>query len=96
MLRPRDLVLGVAGAVAVLIGPAPADIAGLFQHRQPECVRGCGHTNAWWDRPVLVAHADELPRIQNRGQAPGDRGLAPVSRSRLQLGPAAPHGRLPG
>jgi hypothetical protein len=90
MLRPRDLVLGVAGAIAVLFGPAPADIAGLFQHRQPECVSGCGHTNAWWDQPVLVAHADELPLAGN------ERGLAPVTRPRWQGGPAAPHGHLPG
>jgi hypothetical protein len=91
MLRPRDLVLGVAGAVAVLIGPAPADIAGLFQHRQPECVRGCGHTNAWWDQPVLVAHADELPPPVNK------RGLTPFIQSRRwQHAPAAPHRRLPG
>jgi hypothetical protein len=61
MVRPRDVVLGVAGAVVVLIGPAPADIAGLFQHPQPECMSGCGHTDAWWDQPVLVAHAAELP-----------------------------------
>jgi hypothetical protein len=89
MLRPRDLVLGVAGAVAVLIGPAPADIAGLFQHQRPECVSGCGHTNAWWDQPVLVAHADELPV--------NTRGLTPVIQSRRwQRAPAAPHGRLPG
>jgi hypothetical protein len=91
MLRPRDLVLGVAGAVAVLIGPAPADIAALFQHRQPECVSGCGRTNAWWDQPVLVAHADELPVGLNT------RGLTPfIQPRRWQRGPAGPHGRLPG
>ena len=89
MLRPRDLVLGVAGAVAVLIGPAPADIAGLFQHQRPECVSGCGHTNAWWDQPVLVAHADELPPVDTWGDAP-------LIQSRSRPGPAAPHGRLPG
>jgi len=61
MLRPRDVVLGVAGAVVVLIGPAPADITGLFEHPRPGCVNACGHTNAWWDQPELVAHADELP-----------------------------------
>ena len=91
MLRPRDLVLGVAGAIAVLIGPAPADMAGLFQHRQPECVSGCGHTNTWWDQPVLVAHAGELPLAANT------RGLTPFTQSRRwQRGPAAPHRRLPG
>jgi hypothetical protein len=74
MVRPRDVVLGVAGAVVVLIGPAPADIAALFQHPAAACVSACGQTNAWWDQPVLVgqtntwwdqpvlvAHADELP-----------------------------------
>jgi hypothetical protein len=91
MLRPRDLVLGVAGAVAVLIGPAPAHVAGLFQHQRPECVSGCGHTNAWWDQPVLVAHADELPH----GDSP-QRGLSPLIRPRSRPGPAAPHRRLPG
>jgi hypothetical protein len=89
MVRPRDVVLGVAGAVVVLIGPAPADIAALFQHPQPACTSGCGHTNAWWDRPVLVAHADELPPAQTRG-------LAPVIQPRSRSGPAAPRGRLPG
>jgi hypothetical protein len=89
MLRPRDLVLGVAGAVAVLIGPAPADIAGLFQHQRQECVSGCGHTNAWWEKPVLVAHADELPPVDTWGDAP-------LIQSRSRPGPAAPHGRLPG
>jgi hypothetical protein len=91
MLHPRDLVLGVAGAVAVLIGPAPADIAGLFQHQRPECASGCGHTNTWWDQPALVAHADELPAAVDR------RGLTPVIPSRRwQRAPAAPHRRLPG
>ena len=61
MVRPRDVALGVAGAVVVLIGPAPADIAALFQHPAAPCVSACGQTNAWWDQPVLVAHADELP-----------------------------------
>lgn len=61
MVRPRDVALGVAGAVVILVGPAPADIAALFDHPQPACTSGCGHTGAWWDRPVLVAHADELP-----------------------------------
>jgi hypothetical protein len=88
MVRRRDVALGVAGAVVVLIGPAPADIAALFRHPQPTCSSGCGHTNAWWDRPVLVAHADELP-LRNRGQAPL---IQPRSRS----GPAAPRGPLPG
>jgi hypothetical protein len=45
------------------MGPAPADITGLFQHPPPQCLpaRGCGHTHAWWDRPVLVAHVAEAP-----------------------------------
>jgi hypothetical protein len=61
MLWLRDLPLGLVGAVLVLIGPAPADIAGLFQTPPPICLasNGCGHTDAWWDRPVLVAHAAE-------------------------------------
>lgn len=87
MVRPRDVALGVAGAVVVLIGPAPADIAALFQHSRPACVSACGHTNAWWDRPALVAHADELPR--------NTRGLTPSIRSRWQPGPAAPTARRP-
>jgi hypothetical protein len=91
MVRPRDVVLGMAGAVVVLVGPAPADVASLFHQPQPGCTSGCGHTNAWWDRPVLVAHADELPLAVDA------RGQAPLSRShRWQRGPAAPHGRLPG
>jgi hypothetical protein len=63
MVRPRDLALGAVGAVVVLIGPAPADIAGLFQRSPPACrpQTACGHTNAWWDRPVLVAHVAEAP-----------------------------------
>lgn len=83
MVRPRDAALGVAGAVVVLIGPAPADIAALFQHPQPTCSRGCGHTDAWWDRPALVAHADELPPVA-------------VIQPRSRSGPAAPRGRPPG
>ena len=61
MLRWRDIPLGVAGALAVLVGPAPADVVGLFEAPAPPCVaaNGCGHTNAWWDRAVLVAHAAE-------------------------------------
>jgi hypothetical protein len=60
---PRDLALGAVGALVILIGPAPADIAGLFEHPPAPCLQanGCGHTNAWWDRPVLVARAAELP-----------------------------------
>jgi hypothetical protein len=63
VVRPRDLALGAIGALVVLIGPAPADIAGLFEHPPPPCLQanGCGRTNAWWDRPVLVARAAELP-----------------------------------
>jgi hypothetical protein len=91
MMRPRDVVLGLAGALVLLIGPAPADFASLFAHREPECVSGCGHTNAWWDRPVLVAHADELPAPANtRGPTPS------IQPRRWQRGPAAPHRRLPG
>ena len=91
MVRPRDVVLGVTGAVVVLIGPAPADIASLFEHQRPECVSGCGHTNAWWDRPVLVAHAAELPASVNT------RGLTPfIQPRRWQRGPAAPHRHLRG
>jgi hypothetical protein len=91
MVRPRDVVLGVAGAIVVLIGPAPADIAALFQHQQPECLSGCGHTNAWWDRPVLVAHADELPPpVTMPGRAPS------IQPPRWRHGPTAPHRRLPG
>ena len=74
MLRPRDVVLGVAGAVVVLIGPAPADITGLFEHPRPACVDACGHTNAWWDQPELVAHADELPAPVVRRLIPRPRG----------------------
>ena len=60
-VRPRDFALGVVGALVVLIGPAPADIAGLFEHPPPPCLQanGCGHTSAWWDRSVLVARAAE-------------------------------------
>jgi hypothetical protein len=95
MVRPRDVALGVAGAVVLLIGPAPADIAALFQRPAPPCTSGCGHTDAWWDRPVLVAHADELPHgnSPHRGLFPG---LNPVIRPRPRSGPAAPHRRLPG
>ena len=64
-------------------------LATLFEHPQPACTSGCGHTNAWWDRPVLVAHADELPPAQTRG-------LAPVIQPRSRSGPAASRGRLPG
>jgi hypothetical protein len=96
MVRPRDVALGVAGAVVLLIGPAPADVAGLFRHPAPACTSGCGHTDAWWDRPVLVAHADELPATTTRGLAPLGRGQAPGVRSRPRPGPAAPHRRLPG
>jgi hypothetical protein len=61
VVRPRDVAVGILGAFAVLIGPAPADIASLFEHPAPPCLQsaGCGHTNAWWDRPVLVARAAE-------------------------------------
>jgi hypothetical protein len=58
MLRMRDLALGAAGALVILVGPGPSDLASLVEHPPPPCVQatGCGHTNAWWDRPVLVAH----------------------------------------
>ncbi|HEY3766248.1 MAG TPA: hypothetical protein VGL44_13910 [Gaiellales bacterium] len=61
-VRLRDLALGIVVALFVLIGPAPADIAGLFQHPPAPCLQstGCGHSDAWWDRPVLVARAAEL------------------------------------
>jgi hypothetical protein len=88
MVRPRDVALGVAGAVVVLIGPAPADIAALFRHPQPPCSSGCGRTNAWWDRPVLVAHADELPART--------RGPAALIQPRSRPGPTAAQGPLPG
>ena len=60
-VRPRDVAVGILGAFALLIGPAPADIAGLFEHPPPACLQsaGCGRTGAWWDRPVLVARAAE-------------------------------------
>jgi hypothetical protein len=62
VVRPRDVAVGILGAFVLLIGPAPADIAGLFEQPPPACLQatGCGHTNAWWDRPVLVARAAEL------------------------------------
>lgn len=63
VVRRRQLALGTVAALVVLIGPAPADVAGLFDHPPPRCLqsRGCGHTHAWWDRPVLVAHVAEAP-----------------------------------
>ena len=63
VVRRRQLALGTVAAFVVLMGPAPADITGLFQHPAPQCLpsRGCGHTHAWWDRPVLVAHVAEAP-----------------------------------
>jgi hypothetical protein len=62
VVRPRDVAVGILGAFVLLIGPAPGDIAGLFEQPQPACLQatGCGRTNAWWDRPVLVARAAEL------------------------------------
>jgi hypothetical protein len=73
MVRPRDLALGVVGALVVLVGPAPADIAGLFQRPPPACrpQTGCGHTNAWWDRPTLVAHVAEAPVPPHFARSPG-------------------------
>jgi hypothetical protein len=61
VVRPRDVAVGILGAFVVLIGPAPADIVGLFERPPPPCLQsaGCGRTNAWWDRPVLVARAAE-------------------------------------
>ncbi len=63
VVRRRQLALGTVAALVVLIGPAPADVAGLFDHPPPRCLqsRGCGHTHTWWDRPVLVAHVAEAP-----------------------------------
>jgi hypothetical protein len=63
MVRRTYLALGAVGVLVVLIGPAPADITGVFQHPSPACLqsRGCGRTNEWWDRPVLVAHVAEAP-----------------------------------
>ena len=63
VVRRRQLALGTVAALVVLIGPAPADVASLFDHPPPRCLqsRGCGHTHTWWDRPVLVARAAELP-----------------------------------
>ncbi len=62
VVRPRDVALGIVGALFVLIGPAPADFAGLFEHAPAPCLQstGCGRSDAWWDRPVLVARAAEL------------------------------------
>jgi hypothetical protein len=61
VVRPRNVMVGILGAFAVLIGPAPADVVGLFEHPPPPCLQsaGCGRTNTWWDRPVLVARAAE-------------------------------------
>jgi hypothetical protein len=69
-VRRWHLALCVAATVFVQIGPAPADITGLFQHPPAACLQsqGCGHTDAWWDRPLLVAHAAELatpPHLQH-------------------------------
>jgi hypothetical protein len=69
-LRRWHVVLGAAATVFVQIGPAPADITGLFAHPPAACLQshGCGHTDAWWDRPVLVARAAELatpPHLQH-------------------------------
>jgi hypothetical protein len=69
-VRRWHLALGVAATVFMQIGPAPADITGLFEHPPAACLQsqGCGHTDAWWDRPVLVAHAAELatpPHLQH-------------------------------
>jgi hypothetical protein len=63
VVRRTQLALGAVGVLVVLIGPAPADIAGLFQHPPPVCLpsNGCGRTHAWWDRPALVAHVAEAP-----------------------------------
>ena len=63
VVRRRQLALGTVAALVVLIGPAPADVASLFDHPPPRCLqsRGCGHTHTWWDRPVLVAHVAEAP-----------------------------------
>jgi hypothetical protein len=61
VVRPRDVAVGILGAFAVLIGPAPADIASLFERQPAPCLQstGCGRTDSWWDRPVLVARAAE-------------------------------------
>jgi hypothetical protein len=69
-VRRWHLALGFAATVLVQIGPAPADITGLFEHPPAACLQsqGCGHTDAWWDRPVLVARAAELatpPHLQH-------------------------------
>jgi len=60
-VRPRDVAVGILGAFVLLIGPAPVDVVNLFEHPPPPCLQstGCGHSNAWWDRPVLVARAAE-------------------------------------
>ncbi|HEY2789069.1 MAG TPA: hypothetical protein VGI72_06395 [Gaiellales bacterium] len=62
-VKRTQLALGTVAALVVLIGPAPADITGLFDHPPPRCLQshGCGHTHAWWDRPVLVTHVAEAP-----------------------------------
>jgi hypothetical protein len=61
VVRPRDVAVGILGAFVVLIGPAPGDVTGLFEHPPPPCLQatGCGRSDAWWDRPVLVARAAE-------------------------------------
>ena len=61
VVRPSDVAVGILGAFVLLIGPAPADVVGLFEHPPPPCLQatGCGRTGAWWDRPVLVARASE-------------------------------------
>jgi hypothetical protein len=75
-VRRWHLALGVAATVFVSIGPAPADVTGVFEHAPAECLQahGCGHTNAWWDRPVLVARAAELTTPPHATHAtPGTR-----------------------
>jgi hypothetical protein len=61
VVRPRDVAVGILAAFVLLIGPAPGDVVGLFQHPPPPCLQsnGCGRTDSWWDRPVLVARAAE-------------------------------------
>ena len=63
VVRRRQLALGTVAAFVVLIGPSAGRHHGALPASAAACLpsRGCGHTHAWWDRPVLVAHVAEAP-----------------------------------
>ena len=101
-VRRWHLALCVAATVFVQIGPAPADITGLFQHPPAACLQsqGCGHTDAWWDtapagRPRGRARDAAAPSARVGVRAAVDQSAAagaPPTACGLAAGP--PSGRI--